>query len=212
MIVNVPSPVPTRQADFEEESYGAGRFVWEIVKVALLAFVVIIPIRVFFFQPFFVQGPSMEPTFKDGEYLIIREFGYKQTSVGPKAAPWFTVYPQKELERFDVAVFHPPYGEEFYIKRVIGLPGETVLLRQGRVTIKNQEFPQGKVIDETGYLPIDLATAGNVSVTLKPNEYFVMGDNRPVSQDSRAFGPVSKDHLTGRVIFRAWPIDRIGFF
>ncbi len=213
MQVKPPSPVVRETADFEEESYGAGRFVWEIVKVALLAFVVIIPVRVFLFQPFFVQGPSMEPTFSDGEYLIIQEFGYKQTSVGPRDDPWFTVYPQKELQRFDVAVFHPPYGEEqYYIKRVIGLPGETVILRQGRVTIRSAEFPSGRVLDETGYLPIDLVTAGNVSVTLKEHEYFVMGDNRNVSQDSRAFGPVSKDHLTGKVILRAWPLDRIGLF
>lgn len=197
----------------EEDAYGIGRFLLEIVKVCALAFIVIIPIRVFFFQPFFVQGSSMEPNFQDGQYLIIGELGYKKTDIGSSSNPLFSVEPSKELHRQDVVVFHPPLtsaSAQFFIKRVIGLPGETVEIKNGHVSIRNADHPEGFVLDESAYLSPSVPTfapsgSASFSVRLKDDEYFLMGDNRLYSHDSRAFGPVNKDHVTGRVLLRAWP-------
>ncbi len=199
----------------DEDVYGVGRFLWEIVKVCFLAFVIIIPIRVFFFQPFFVQGSSMDPNFKDGQYLIIGELGYKQTDVDVFGTHLFSVNPSKELQRQEVAVFHPPIAtnsDQFFIKRVIGLPGDTIEIRNGHVTIYNLTHMDGFVLDESAYLSSAVPTfpsngESTFSVRLKDNEYFMMGDNRLYSHDSRAFGPVTKDEIIGRVLLRAWPVN-----
>lgn len=197
-----------------EEEYGVGRFLWEIVKILLLAFAIIIPIRVFLFQPFFVQGSSMEPNFEDGQYLIIGELGYKKTEVGIDGKHLFSVDPSKELHRQEVAVFHPPStanSDQFFIKRVIGLPGETVEIRNGRVFISNAVRPEGFLLDEKAYLDPSVPTFWQgsdtaFSVHLGDDEYFVMGDNRLYSRDSRVFGPVQKDKVIGKVMLRAWPL------
>jgi signal peptidase I len=200
----------------DTEAYGVGLFLWEIVKTCALAFVIIIPIRVFFFQPFFVQGSSMEPNFEDGQYLVIGELGYKKTDINVLGGSLFSVEPTKRLHRQEVAVFHPPMvsrGDQFFIKRVIGLPGETVDIRDGRVTIRNDAFPQGFVLDESAYLSDAVPTfvssgSTSFSIKLKADEYFLMGDNRLYSHDSRAFGPVGKDHIIGLVLLRAWPVSK----
>jgi signal peptidase I len=202
----------------DEDVYGIGRFLWEIVKVCILAFVIIIPIRVFFFQPFFVQGSSMEPNFSDGEYLIIGEFGYKKTDVDLFGATAFTVHPTKELNRQESVVFHPPIAgeagsDQFFVKRVIGLPGETVEIKNGHVIVYNLEHIEGFLLDESAYLSPTVPTfapSGNTSFSLhlKDDEYFLMGDNRLYSRDSRSFGAVNKDKITGRVLLRAWPVNK----
>jgi signal peptidase I len=209
-VLNAPGP--------EEEVYGVGRFLWEIVKILFLAFVIIIPIRVFFFQPFFVQGSSMEPSFEEGEYLIIGEFGYKKTDVGTDGAHLFSVEPFKDLHRQEVVVFHPPSARnsgQFFIKRVIGLPGETVEIRNGKVFVHNDARPEGFQLDESAYLDASVPTfftatgsGAAFSVKLEEDEYFLMGDNRLSSHDSRAFGPVKKDVVIGKVLLRAWPIGK----
>lgn len=209
--VSSRSGVPVSEP--KEETYGTGRFLWEMVKVLFLVFLVIIPIHAFLFQPFFVQGPSMEPNFEDGEYLVVGEFGYKQTAVGVGGWNLFTVHPFRDLARGDVVVFHPPQSaEQYYIKRVIGLPGETVEIRNGRVIITSREYPEGRILDEGVYLRPGVLTKGNEKLTLDDDEYFVLGDNRELSQDSRYFGPVKKDHITGKVLLRAWPVARAGIF
>jgi len=196
-----------------DEVYGVGRFLWEIVKIVVLALIIIIPVRVFFFQPFFVQGASMEPNFHDGEYLVVEELGYKETPVGFDDASLFTVTPFRELHRGDPVVFRPPGIEgQFFIKRVVGLPGETVEISGSRVSIKNAQSPGGFFLDERTYIPPSVETTGDRTVTLGTDEYFLLGDNRTASKDSRAFGPVSKDRITGKVILRAWPFDRFTFF
>jgi signal peptidase I len=199
-----------------DDVYGVGRFLWEIVKVCILAFIIIIPIRVFFFQPFFVQGSSMDPNFADGQYLIIGELGYKKTDVDILGAHVFSIDPTKDLKRQEVVVFHPPVvsnSEQFFIKRIIGLPGETVEIKNGHVTIYSLTHLEGFVLDESAYLSDSVPTFApsrnaSFSIRLKDNEYFVMGDNRLYSHDSRAFGPVSKDKITGRVLLRAWPVAK----
>jgi len=203
------------ETNFEEENgyQGVGSFIIEIVKIFILAFLIIVPIRLFLFQPFFVQGNSMHPTYKNGEYLIINEVGYKRTTIGIGEKEFFTVNYFKELERFDVAVFrYPKDPDKYFIKRVIGLPEEKVEIQDGKVKIYNSENPNGFMLDEKKYLSEKILTANAVHELpwqLEEDEYFMMGDNRTGSSDSRLWGPLSKDNVIGRAIFRAWPFNRI---
>ncbi len=193
----------------KEAYYGVGSFLLEVVKVFFLAFIIIVPIRVFLFQPFFVQGASMEPNFKDGQYLIVNELGYKKTDIGAGNAHFFSVEPFKNLERGEVIVFrYPKSPEQFFIKRVIGLPGEKIEIKDGIVRIYNPEYPDGFILDESDYINSDIKTSGNISRQMEDNQYFVMGDNRSASHDSRSWGPLNKDNVMGRVLIRAWPIDK----
>ncbi len=197
-----------RDSSDKEESLSAGQFFSEMVKVFLLAAVIIIPIRVFLFQPFFVQGSSMVPNFHDGEYLIVNEFGYKKTEVGVAGYRFFTTDPFRELVRQEPVVFRSPQNNgQYLIKRVIGLPGETVKIERSKVMIANDIHPEGFVLDESEYLADTVVTTDMKALTLGPDEYFVLGDNRTASHDSRFFGPVDKDMIIGRVLFRAWPVS-----
>jgi signal peptidase I len=183
-------------------------FIIEVIKMFFLALVIIVPVRMFLFQPFIVRGESMEPNFSDHQYLVINEFGYKKTPVRILGNDVVTVNPHKEFERFDIAVFRSPHDEkQFYIKRVIGLPGETVLIDNGEVRIFDAKQPEGYVLDESAYLPEGRKTNGSVKVVLKEDEYYVLGDNRPASSDSRVFGPLHKEAVIGKVLFRAWPLN-----
>lgn len=166
--------------------------VLEMLQVLAISMAIIIPVRWFLVQPFYVQGASMEPNFFDHEYLIIDELSYRL----------------REPSRGDVVVFHYPNDpKQFFIKRVIGLPGETVEVADGKVKIYNDKNPNGVVIDESGYLDQDF-TAASQTVTMKADEYFLLGDNRSSSLDSRFFGPVKSLHIVGRVWVRGFPIDR----
>lgn len=167
-------------------------FVIELVQVIAISLAIIVPVRYFLIQPFYVKGASMEPNFYDHEYLIIDELSYR-------------FHPP---ERGDIVVFrYPNDPKQFFIKRVIGLPGETVEVADGVVKIYNNEHPNGIVLNEDSYLDQDF-TASNRTVTLKAHEYFVLGDNRIASMDSRYFGPVPDSLLIGRVWLRGWPFDR----
>ena len=197
----------------KESYFGVGSFLLEIVKVFILALVIITPIRVFLFQPFFVQGASMEPNFKDGQYLIINELGYKETDIGMGEKQFFSVGSFKELKRGDTVVFkYPKDPKQYFIKRVIGLPGEKIKVSDGKVYIFNKENPEGFILDETGYLPPELKTQGDLVQQLGDNEYFAMGDNRGYSHDSRAFGPVGKEFIVGKVLVRAWPFNNVAIY
>ena len=171
-------------------------FIWEIIKVVVISLLIVVPIRYFVIQPFFVKGMSMEPTFDDGQYLIIDEISYRIE------AP----------ERGEVIVFkylHDP--SQYYIKRIIGLPGETVEIVGGGIIIYNSENPNGQVLEEK-YLFKDLKTIGDMKVFLKGDEYFVLGDNRSASSDSRRWGPLDKDYIIGRAWIRVWPFDTAKVF
>lgn len=196
-----------------DKYHGVGSFVMEIVKVFLLAFIIIVPIRIFLFQPFFVQGASMEPNFENSEYLIVNEFGYKKTAADIYGTNIFTVNPFRDIERLTAVVFrYPKNRSQFFIKRIIGLPGEKIEIKNGQVVIYNDENINGFVLDEAGYLPLEVRTQGNLAIKLKEDEYFVMGDNRAASLDSRAWGPVKSGDIIGKVLLRAWPLDRISVF
>ncbi|KKW34315.1 MAG: Signal peptidase I [Parcubacteria group bacterium GW2011_GWA2_53_21] len=173
-----------------------GIFIIELIKVGLLAALTIGLIRYFLFKPFYVKGASMEPNFYDHEYLIVDELSYRFRAPA----------------RGEVVVFHYPGNpKEYFLKRVVGLPGERIKISEGHVTIYNPEYPEGVAVEES-YLPKDLATAGEEITTLGDQEYFVLGDNRPNSYDSRRFGPVNLDAIVGRAWFRGWPVARIQTF
>jgi signal peptidase I len=163
-------------------------FIWEIIKIVVIALAIVIPIRYFLFQPFFVKGQSMEPNFENGDYLIVDEITYRL----------------KEPQRGEVIVFkYPNVPSQRYIKRIIGLPGETLEIKNGQVFIlENGKY---QVLDESSYLHSSTFTQGNLKITLGDNEYFVMGDNRSASYDSRRWGPVPRQNIIGRVYLRAWP-------
>lgn len=172
-------------------------FIFEVVKVVIVSLAIIIPVRYFLIQPFFVRGASMEPNFNNGDYLIVDELSYRV----------------REPERGEVIVFRYPLNpSSYYIKRIIGLPGETIEIKDSKVVIYNKEFPNGIILDESEYLKSGQATWGNVKMELEKDEYFVMGDNRNASSDSRRWGPVPKKYIIGRVWIRAWPFSHAAIF
>lgn len=161
------------------------RFILELIEIILLFVLVVLPIRFFLFEPFFVRGESMEPNFHNWDYIIIDKLSY------------FFRQPQ----RGETVVFHPPFDDKvYYIKRVIGLPGERILVEENNITVFNKENPQGFVLKED-YLK-NHYTSGRIDLTLGKDEYFVLGDNREVSYDSRKWGPVKENRIVGKVIFK----------
>ncbi len=175
---------------------GAGLALLEFIKVALLAGITIALVRYYLFKPFYVKGASMEPTFLDHEYLIIDELSYRLH------AP----------TRGDIIVFkYPNNHQEYFIKRIIGLPGERVKISESKVTIYNNEHPEGLLLNET-YIPKSVVTEGEVNMSLSKDQYFVMGDNRENSFDSRRFGKVDASLIVGRTWLRGWPLNRIQVF
>jgi len=165
-------------------------FIWEVAKLIIIALVIVLPIRYLLFQPFFVKGQSMEPSFEDGDYLIIDELSYKL----------------RDPARGEVIVFkYPNDPSQRYIKRIIGLPGETIEIQNGKVAIYSEGA--GTVLKESEYLPESTFTNGDLRITLTENEYFVMGDNRSASSDSRRWGTLPENFIIGQVFLRAWPVS-----
>lgn len=190
-----PHGEEARQTEKQERGFlaRASLFFLELVKLAILAGVTIGLVRYFLFKPFIVKGQSMEPAFHEQDYLIIDEITYRLR------AP----------RRGEVIVFDSPIGNDHYLKRIIGLPGERVKVEDNKVIVYNQEHPQGVVVQE-GYLTE--TTPGSVTVTVGDNQFFVLGDNRDASYDSRRFGPIDREDITGRVLVRGWPITSVTAF
>ncbi len=173
-------------------------YLFELIKIVVISLVIIIPIRYYLIQPFYVKGASMEPTFYDHEYLIVDEISYRF----------------RDPQRGEIIVFkYPKNPQEYFIKRIIGLPGEAIKIKDGKIIIYNSEHSEGVILDED-YLNENVHTysANEDMIFLEDDEYFVLGDNRNSSKDSRSFGPVDSSFIIGKVWFRGWPFDRIGFF
>jgi len=192
-------------------------YFFELLKVIIWALIIIIPVRTFIFQPFFVQGSSMEPNFHNGEYLIIKEWGYKQTTIYAKDKKILQVDSKKDFLRGDVIVFrYPNNPKEFFIKRVIGLPNEKVEIKKGKVMIYNSDNPNGFELNESEYLPSVASETncqqGFCSFNLSDSQYVVLGDNRSHSSDSRMWGTLSKNNIIGKVLLRAWPLRKFDTF
>lgn len=167
-------------------------FVWETAKVVIISLAIILPIRYYLVQPFFVKGASMEPSFEDGDYILVDELSFRF----------------RDAERGEVIIFRfPQQLSQFFIKRIVGLPEETVQVKDDKVTIFNEENPEGFVLNEA-YLSPEQKTVGTMTTKLDDNEYFVLGDNRLQSSDSRRWGPVNKKFVMGRAFLRPWPFTR----
>jgi len=167
-------------------------FIKELLITFLLALIIVIPIRAFLFQPFLVKGQSMEPSFYTGDYLIVDEITYKF----------------RDPKRGEVIVFKYPQNEkQKFIKRVIGLPGEEVEIKGEELIVKNEK---GEIV----YSEKNSSNSifGNLKIKLEKGEFFVLGDNRAHSLDSRYFGKVKKKEIIGRVVLRLFPPQRIEAF
>lgn len=187
--------------DFSEEQEQRGgevqknSFIGEVFKFAVLAILIVVPFRLLVAQPFIVSGASMSPTFETGEYLIVDQITYHL----------------EEPKRGDVVIFkYPNDPSKYFIKRIIGLPGEVVQLANGNTVIINPNTQNEITLNEQ-YLIRD-KTDDHLSITLSSDEYFVMGDNRNASSDSRVWGPVPRDKIIGRALLRLLPIHTFSFF
>lgn len=180
----------TRRDRYEKDKNDS--FFADLIRFSLLSIVIVIPIRLFVVSPFVVNGSSMEPTFSTGEYLIVDQLSYQFN----------------EPNRGDVVIFHYPQDpSKFFIKRVIGLPNETVVLSGNSVQIVNKENPDGFFLDES-FLTF-VSENGNDTFELDSDEYVVLGDNRLASSDSRSWGTLSRKLIVGRALLRLFPITSI---
>lgn len=173
-------------------------FIYDLLKTGIIVFLIAFCLRYFAVQPFIVDGQSMEPNFKNNEYLLAEKISY---IVG-------------EPSRGDVVIFRYPGNTSVnYIKRVIGLPGETVRIVDSKITIINTEHPSGVVLNES-YIPSGTLTltpdVKTYEKTLGANEYFVLGDNREHSSDSREWGVLPKANIIGRAWLTVFPLDMFG--
>jgi signal peptidase I len=160
----------------------------ELVRFALIAIIIVVPIRLFIAQPFIVSGASMVDTFHNGDYLIVDQVSY-----------YFN-----EPARGEVVVFrYPKDPSKHFIKRVIGVPGDTVTIVGDQVTVTNDANPEGITLTEP-YIT-SMSPDNRVTETLGEREYFVMGDNRDHSSDSRAWGVLQKERIVGRAWLRLYP-------
>lgn len=167
-------------------------FFKEVTKIAFVALLIVLPVRMFIAQPFIVSGSSMDPTFINSDYLIVDQISYRL----------------HDPARQDVIIFrYPKDPSKYFIKRVIGLPGDTVTLEGSDVTITNIDNPEGFSLDEP-YI-VHEQKEEKSTYTLADNEFFVMGDNRGSSLDSRIWGPLPERFIVGRALVRLLPIDGI---
>lgn len=167
----------------------------EIIRFAIIALIIVIPIRMFIAQPFIVSGASMEDTFHGGEYLIVDQVSY-----------YF-----EEPQRGDVIIFrYPRDPSKFFIKRIIGIPGDTLSIDGNVVSITNEEHPDGMILDEP-YVA-QMQPNAQIEERLREGEYFVMGDNRDASSDSRMWGILTRDKIVGKAFLRLFPVTEIGVY
>jgi signal peptidase I len=176
------------------EKSGTSVFFSELIRFVFIAVFIVLPIRIFVAQPFIVSGASMDPTFENGEYLIVDELSYRF----------------EDPQRGDVVIFKYPLDtSKYFIKRIIGLPKEHLTIAGNTIVVQNNENPNGLSLDEKF---LSHQTFGNVDIVLGDDEYFVMGDNRPASSDSRIWGPLKKEFIVGRALVRLLPVTRINLF
>ena len=163
-------------------------------KFTITVLIIFLGIRFFVAEPFLVSGASMDPNFATNDYLIIDELTYKY----------------EPPQRGDVIVLIPPLElKKYFIKRLVGLPGERIVIKDQKTYIYNKEHPDGFLLDEP-YVKFN--STKTTDTTLKDGEYFVMGDNRDVSFDSRSWGILPRKEIVGRAILRLYPFDKIGIF
>lgn len=168
---------------------------WEFIEAIVFALAIFVVCYLFLFQPNQVKGRSMDPTFHDGEYILTDKISYRLGL--PK--------------RGDVVVFRSPKNSDIdFIKRIIALPGERVKISGGKVFVNSLALDEIAYLDPSIYTGPESYLGEGQEITIPTGYYFVMGDNRSHSSDSRDFGPVMPKEFVGKVFFRYWPIDRFG--
>lgn len=186
-------PVSSSDTLVSKSGFATSSFLGEIIHFSLIALLIVLPIRIFVAQPFIVSGASMETTFSTGQYLIVDQLTYHF----------------EEPKRGDVIIFrYPKDPSKYFIKRVIGVPGDTVKIDGNVVTLINAEHQTGVVLDESYILSMRPNTT--LTETLGRDEYFVMGDNRDASSDSRMWGVLQRDKIVGRAFLRLFPLSEMG--
>src|SRR5580693_6419921 len=181
----VAAPVSVPVAPPVRVSLGFGVWLRDLViALAISAFIII-----FLYQPVKVEGTSMMPSLVDQERIFVNKF----------------VYRLEPIERGDIVVFRYPYDpSKSYIKRVIGMAGDRIRINSGQV------YVNGEALDES-YVPAEYTDSRNLSEVVVPaNSYFVLGDHRSMSDDSRNFGPVNQSFIYGKAVFGYWPMDKLG--
>lgn len=169
-------------------------FFTELLKFALLALCIVVPIRLFVAQPFIVSGESMVPTFQNGQYLIVDELSYHFESP----------------HRGDVIVFrYPKDPSQFFIKRIVGLPGEVVHVSDDGVSVTKTD---GSTVQLDESYVVNKGNGSPRDFTVPQGDYFVMGDNRPESSDSRSWGFLPRGNIVGRAFLRLLPVQNVGIF
>ncbi|MES2088104.1 MAG: signal peptidase I [Patescibacteria group bacterium] len=187
--------ISSQSSPAHENISGKPKESWlDVVKFAVLTALIILPIRFFVAQPFLVSGPSMDPTFLNNQYLIADEISYHF----------------QKPKRGEVIIFSQPQEKKYLIKRIIGLPGETITMEGTTITIQNTEHPNGFTLDQTSIL--NNKPEVKKTYVLDDTHYFVLGDNRPVSYDSRGWGPLDEKNIVGRPILRLYPFNMISIF
>jgi signal peptidase I len=185
------APTPTRRERLEQRRKRRFSSTLEWVIVIAAAVTVAVLLRTFVVQTFYIPSDSMVPTLQQDDRVVVNKLSYHL----------------HDVHRGDIVVFTTPPGvnKSFkdLVKRVIGLPGETVQARRGKVSVN------GKQLDES-YLPSDVTTSDFGPVRVPPDSLWVMGDNRGDSEDSRYFHAIPKKTVVGRVFVRIWPLNRIG--
>jgi signal peptidase I len=167
---------------------------WELARFVIIAVAIVVPIRLFIAQPFIVSGSSMVPTFEDKNYLIVDEISYKFS----------------DPERGDVIIFrYPNDPKKYFIKRIIGLPNEVVDIKNSTIVIASIGGKEKLVLEEPY---VKNQASGITHFELKTDEYFVMGDNRNASSDSRSWGALPKKNIVGRAWLRLWPLNHMDVF
>ncbi|MCM3710237.1 signal peptidase I [Sporosarcina luteola] len=160
------------------------------IKAIVVACVLVFAIRHFLFSPVIVSGQSMEPTFESENRVIISKI--------------------HKLDHFDLVVFHAPGSQEDYIKRVIGLPGDTVVMKDDKLFINGKEYEENYIQENKERLFEDQKLTEDFEVTVPDGQLFVLGDNRRNSTDSRIIGCIDQDSVVGKVGFRFYPLNSIG--
>ncbi len=167
-------------------------FLWETFKVVAIAFLIVVPIRYFLFQPFVVSGQSMEPNYSNGDYLIVESLSYRM----------------RDPRRGEVIVFYYPENPSLrHIKGIIGLPKEKIIINKDEIQIISSE-KEVLILDEKEYLDY-FGLLEKKEIELEEGEYFVMGDNRDASFDSRRWGALPRDYIIGKTVLKILPLSHL---
>lgn len=178
-----------------EKNGSVGSFLWELSRIVIIAFIIMVGFRYFVAEPFIVSGSSMVPNYHNREYLVVNKLSYRFN----------------EPHRGDVIVFkYPKDTTQYFIKRVIGLPGEKVKVENGKVFIYNTEYPEGKALTEDYLSNQDITFGKDDIVSLGSDEFYVLGDNRLASSDSRVWGVLPRHDIVGTAWLRVFPLNTFG--